>query len=156
MRKPLCSGFSCPCAFYIVLFTILFFPCFRSGVSLVVSISLVTCVFKASVFLDELLHSAVCQLGGFTCVFLFACSLLSLSLSVHFFVWIIFHLFKSVWGSLFWLRSFFKQNSLSLFLKSKLLITWTCNITTNYPESQTVSVRLLWFLLLCVYLDTES
>lgn len=84
MRKPLCSGFSCPCAFYIVLFTILFFPCFRSGVSLVVSISLVTCVFKASVFLDELLHSAVCQLGGFTCVFLFACSLLSLSLCTLF------------------------------------------------------------------------
>lgn len=42
MRKPLCSGFSCPCAFYIVLFTILFFPCCRTGVSLVVSISLVT------------------------------------------------------------------------------------------------------------------
>lgn len=86
MRKPLCSGFSCPCAFYIVLFTILFFPCFRSGVSLVVSISLVTCVFKASVFLDELLHSAVCQLGGFTCVFLFACSRLSLSLYTFLFV----------------------------------------------------------------------
>lgn len=123
MRKPLCSGFSCPCAFYIVLFTILFFPCFRSGVSLVVSISLVTCVFKASVFLDELLHSAVCQLGGFTCVFLFACSLLSLSLSLYTFLYGLFSIYSNLFGDLYfgYDPSSNKTLSLSLF---KIQVTY--------------------------------
>lgn len=64
-----------------------------------VSISLVTCVFKASVFLDELLHSAVCQLGGFTCVFLFACSLLSLSL--YTFLYGLFSIYSNLFGGLY-------------------------------------------------------
>lgn len=46
-----------------------------------------TCVFKASVFLDELLHSTVCQLGGFTCVCVSVCfALFSLSLYTFLFV----------------------------------------------------------------------
>lgn len=120
-----------------------------------VSISLVTCVFKASVFLDELLHSAVCQLGGFTCVFLFAL-LFSLSLSLYTFLYGLFSIYSNLFGGLYFGYDPSLNKTLSLFLKFKLLITCTCNIITNYPESQTVSVRLVWFLLLCVSLDTES
>lgn len=86
-----------------------------------VSISLVTCVFKASVFLDELLHSAVCQLGGFTCVFLFAL-LSSLSLSVHF-LYGLFSIYSNLFGDLYfgYDPSLNKTLSLSLF---KIQVTY--------------------------------
>lgn len=118
MRKPLCSGFSCPCAFYIVLLTILFFlilfRCVLGGFHLP---GYLTFVFKASVFLDELLHSAVCQLGGFTCVFLFACSLLSLSLYTFLFV---FHQVTKLWLNMDYFP--FIQICLGVFILATILL----------------------------------
>lgn len=88
--------------------------------------------------------------------FCLLCSLLSLSLSLYTFLYGLFSIYSNLFGDLYFGYDPSLNKTLSLFLKFKLLITWTCNIITNYLESQTVSVRLVWFLFLCVSLDTES